>query len=163
MNYITEYTLNFVIPMGSTGPVGPTGPVNLISIISMHYDNTTSAGIVPISSRLDNLILPSNSNIFIVNTNEIVINEDGYYEFSFYGLLTDNTATNPKANLALKIDTTSLITINLSPETNELYFSRTLITKCNSTQKITIEFNKQNASNASVENIYLLVKKLYFQ
>lgn len=24
MNYITEYTLNFVIPMGSTGPVAPT-------------------------------------------------------------------------------------------------------------------------------------------
>lgn len=156
-----DYVLNFVIPQGPAGSTGPVGPISLDALISLHYNNTTTSGILTIASNFDRIILPKGSDFFTVNEDNIIINETGYYEFIFYGLLKDNSSTT-KSNLSLIINDRNLIDINLSNETDELYFSRTIVTKCNDSETITILFNNQSSGNASVENVYLLVKKLYF-
>ncbi len=155
-----DCVLDFVIPAGATGPVGPTGPNSLVSLISTYYNNATATGTLTILSNAENLILPTNSNFFTIDNNGIILNESGYYEFTFSGLLKDNSTTE-KASLTLKIDNDNLIIIGLDSE-SELYFSRTTVTQCNRSQKITIMFQKDNSATASAENAYLLIKKLYF-
>ncbi len=155
-----DYVLDFVIPVGATGPMGPTGPNSLVSLISNYYNNTTTTGTLTISSNPNNLILPTNSNFFTIDNNGIILNESGYYEFNFCGLLKDNS-TIEKASLTLKTDNDNLIMIRLDSE-SEFYFSRTIIAQCNSKQKVTIMFQKHNNATASAENVYLLIKKLYF-
>ena len=155
-----DYILDFVIPTGATGPTGSTGPNSLVSLILTHYNNTTVNGLLTILSNSGNLILPTNSNYFTIENNGIILNENGYYEFTFYGLLKDNSTTE-KASLALKIDNDNITMIRLDSE-NELYFSRTVVVQCNRTQKVTIMFQKTNNATASAENVYLIIKKLYF-
>lgn len=155
-----NYILDFVIPVGATGPTGPTGPISLTSLISTHYSNTTTTGTLTILSNAENLILPTNSNFFTIDNNGILLNDSGYYEFTFSGLLKDNSTTQ-KASLTLKIDNDNLIMIRLDSE-NELYFSRTIVMQCNVSQKVTIMFQKNNNATASAEDVYLLIKKLYF-
>ena len=155
-----NYVLDFVIPAGATGPTGPTGPTSLVSLISNYYNNATATGTLTISSNTNNLILPINSNFFTIDNNGIILNDSGYYEFTFSGLLKDNSTT-AKASLTLKIDNDNLIMIRLDSE-NEFYFSRTIIIQCNVSQKITIMFQKNNNATASAEDVYLLIKKLYF-
>ena len=155
-----DYILDFVIPTGATGPTGSTGPNSLVSLILTHYNNTTVNGLLTILSNSGNLILPTNSNYFTIENNGIILNENGYYEFTFYGLLKDNSTTE-KASLALKIDNDNIIMIRLDSE-NELYFSRTVVMQCNRSQKVTIMFQKTNNATASAENVYLIIKKLYF-
>lgn len=155
-----NYILDFVIPVGATGPVGPTGPNSLVSLISTYYNNATATGTLTILSNAHNLILPTNSNFFTIDNNGILLNNSGYYEFTFSGLLKDNSTTQ-KASLTLKIDNDNLIMIRLDSE-NELYFSRTIVMQCNVSQKITIMFQKNNNATASAEDVYLLIKKLYF-
>ncbi len=155
-----DYVLDFVIPAGATGPTGPTGPISLTSLISTHYSNATATGTLTISSNAENLILPTNSNFFTIDNNGIILNESGYYEFTFYGLLKDNS-TAEKASLTLKIDNDNLIIMRLDSE-NEFYFSRTIVIQCNRSQKVTIMFQKRDNATASAENVYLLIKKLYF-
>lgn len=155
-----DYVLDFVIPAGATGPTGPTGPNSLVALISTYYNSTTATGMMTISSNSENLILPTNSNIFTIDNNGIILNEGGYYEFSFYGLLKDNSTTE-KASLTLKMGNDNLIVIRLDSE-NEIYFSRTTILQCDSSQKVTIMFQKQDNATASAEEVYLLIQKLYF-
>ena len=155
-----DYILDFVIPVGATGPIGPTGPASLTSLISTHYNNATATGTLTILSNAENLILPTNSNFFTIDNNGILLNDGGYYEFTFSGLLKDNSTTD-KASLTLKIDNDNLIMIRLDSE-NEFSFSRTIVMQCNVSKKITILFQKNNNATASAENVYLLIKKLYF-
>lgn len=155
-----DYVLDFVIPTGATGPTGPTGPNSLVSLISTYYNNTTTTGMLTISSNSENLILPTNSNIFTIDNNGIILHERGYYEFTFYGLLKDNSTTD-KASLTLKVGNVNLIVIRLDSE-NEVYFSRTIVSQCDSSQKVTIMFQKQDNTTASAEQVYLLIQKLYF-
>ena len=128
-----DYILDFVIPVGATGPIGPTGPASLTSLISTHYNNATATGTLTILSNAENLILPTNSNFFTIDNNGIL----------------------------LKIDNDNLIMIRLDSE-NEFSFSRTIVMQCNVSKKITILFQKNNNATASAENVYLLIKKLYF-
>ena len=155
-----DYVLDFVIPAGATGPTGPTGPTSLVSLISTYYNNTTATGTLTILSNAENLILPTNSNFFTIDNNGIILKDSGYYEFTFSGLLKDNSTTE-KASLTLKIDNDNLTIIRLDSE-NEFYFSRTIVVQCNSSQKVTLMFQKNNNATASAENAYLLIKKLYF-
>ena len=155
-----DYVLDFVIPAGATGPTGPTGPTSLVSLISTYYNNTTATGTLTILSNAENLILPTNSNFFTIDNNGIILKDSGYYEFTFSGLLKDNSTTE-KASLTLNIDNDNLTIIRLDSE-NEFYFSRTIVVQCNSSQKVTLMFQKNNNATASAENAYLLIKKLYF-
>lgn len=155
-----DYILDFVIPVGTTGPIGPTGPNSLVSLISTNYNNATATGTLTILSNAENLILPTNSNFFTIDNNGIILNNSGYYEFTFSGLLKDNSTTE-KASLTLKIDNDNPIMIRLDSE-NEFYFSRTIVMQCNVSQKITIMFQKHDNATASAEGVYLLIKKLYF-
>ncbi len=155
-----DYVLNFVIPAGATGPTGPTGPNSLVALISTYYNSVTATGMMTISPNSENLILPTNSNIFIIDNNGIILNEGGYYEFTFYGLLKDNSTTD-KASLTLKVGNDNLIMIQLDSD-HEIYFSRTIVSQCDSSQKVTIMFQKQDNATASAEQVYLLIQKLYF-
>lgn len=117
-------------------------------------------GMVTISSNNKNLVLPANSNFFTLDNNGIILNQGGYYEIYFYGLLKDNSPTD-KASLTLKLYDDNLIVIRLNSE-NQSYFSRTIVSQCDSLQKVTIMFQKQDNATASAEAVYLLIKKLYF-
>ena len=75
-------------------------------------------------------------------------------------MLKDNS-TAEKASLMLKIDNDNLIMIRLDSE-NELYFSRTIVKQCNRQQKVSITFQKNANAIASAEEVYLIIKKLYF-
>ncbi len=158
MSQNNHYVLDFIIPQG---PIGPTGPASVTAIVSIHYRNETANGLLTISDNNHNVVLPTNTNIFTLNNNEIIINEDGYYEFLFSGVLKESTSST-KAYVELKVGTDYLATIQLSDGMNEMSFSKTYLLQSDTVKPVTIILNKAGDSNASVENVYLLIKKFSF-
>lgn len=167
-----NYVLDFVIPagekgnMGPTGPkgdtgpqgnIGPTGPTMIKAILSLDYTNTSTSGNVPIAST-NRVLIPNNESVFSFNTNEITLNEDGFYEFSIFGKLKETT-TPKTVELILKIENTDFASFTLTSDENELYFSSIRFKQCNRGNRILIEFNKASNSNASCEQVYLIIKK----
>ena len=167
----TSYALNFVLPAGATGergpqgpqgpqgsqgPIGPTGPTFVKAIASLNYNNTTSGD----ATIYNNMVAPSNSNIFRINSNSIVLNERGMYEFIIYGLLKDSSSKG--ASVVVKVGASHLISVILDTGTYEIYFSRSNFTECNAGDTITVRVNRNTSSSAVAESMYLIIKKFAF-
>ena len=160
------YILDFVIPIGPTGPSGPTGPQGLQgptgpstieAITYTEYRNTSTSENIIISK---NTSMPNTLNIFTITSESITIHVSGLYEFTFCGLLKENN-TNYQADITLTTsDQNPFIIIELPQNMKTMYFSQSKIGKFNTPQTITIHFNKASNSDASAENIYLIIKKL---
>ena len=166
--YNIDYTINFVLPIGSTGPTGPIGstgmigPIanqNLDSSIFVKYQNHIENSALLI---LDYSIFPSDTNVFSTNGNDVTIDVTGYYEFTIYGILKKTTNQEVIMYLQTRNTTKSnrLITIKLPAAENQIYFSQTRIGTYSTLQKVSIILDKPSNSDASAENIYMVIKKL---
>ena len=155
-----SYALNLVLP---AGPTGPTGPSNLLdSKIFATYNDSDMPGNLSIQSTLT---VPSNSNIFVPYTDQININENGYYEFTISGYLTESTKPST-TSLVLKTSTqndsatNNLIIVRLNNYQIENYFSYTKVGKYGFSQKVTLLFNKDASSDAHISDVSLAIKKI---
>lgn len=168
-----NYTLDFLIPAGPTGatgpkgiegPTGPTGPASLSSLIFTEFSSRNKNGDLEI---LKNIILPTNSNVFIPKANEIDIDEIGNYEFTVSGIIEgltkgevvsiSMTVTNAQ-NLSYNVMLASIVA-NAAQE----YFSQTMLITFQEKQNIKLLFRKNDSYTASrVETVTLLIKKLSF-
>lgn len=166
-NNSSNYVLDFVIPRGekgNTGPTGPqgatgpTGPTMVKAILSLDYNNSSSAGILSIKEGSNKVLLPNNSNYFSYTTDAITLNESGFYEFSVYGSLIETT-TQEGAKVIVKVGESNLVSIVLDAEQRELYFSRTMFKQCQTTDKVIISLDKASTSSASTNNVYLIIKQ----
>ena len=165
----SEYILDFVLPRGKIGlqgVEGPTGPINPLEPMAfIKFRDSVKATNLEIS---DNFIFSNNNiNIFNIEPNYIILNEPGYYEFTISGVLTEQKKSNrAKVLLESKNEDNSeidyIISIYLSDRKEELYFSYTRIRKYNVSRKVMINFNKTTDSNASVQDVNLIIKKLPF-
>ena len=163
--YYKNYYLNVFL---SAGPTGPTGPSNLLdSKIFATYNDSDMPGNLSIQSTLT---VPSNSNIFVPYTDQININENGYYEFTISGYLTESTKPST-TSLVLKTSTqndsatNNLIIVRLNNYQIENYFSYHLATRKTQTkygfsQKVTLLFNKDASSDAHISDVSLAIKKI---
>lgn len=159
-----EYQLNFIIPMGATGPKGELGPMNNnAKEIAIFYNNQNNSGNLEI---LDSINL-SGQSIFYTVDNYIFFDVSGNYDFTISGHLRESSTFSGcsiivRTNIQNKPTVTNdLIHIQLSNGQEEKYFLVERIGRYSVPQRVTILFNKNNDSDASVENLQLIIKKLF--
>lgn len=155
-----SYILDFVIPDGPTGPIGPSN--YLEPQIYTNYNASSTSGMLSIRNSF---ILPNNSNVFRKADDYIYIDEMGYYEFTVSGYLSESTNSNNtslilKTTMQNEAATNNLITIRLNNSKSESYFSYTRIGKYGSLQKVSLILNKTNDSDAHINEINLIIKKM---
>lgn len=151
-----EYRLDFLIPKG---PTGPTGPAGILALLYTDYNNISDSGNLTIRR---NSIVPGNANIFSINNNEITMQENGYYEIILTGCFKETNRASNNPYIAVKIETNGttedFMVITLQ-NTSEIYFSQTKILRTENSKILKISFYKEQNSNASIENINLIIKK----
>lgn len=156
------YSLDFVIPSGTTGPTGPrgdAGPALISDIITRYYSSTSVSGSVNIDvDNTSNILLPNNSNCFSLYNDYIVINQPGIYEFFFSGLLTRSNTTDI-VSLNLVVGNKDVIPISINSNLTEMSFCQTRVIHCNTNDSILINFQNNGASGTSAQNLYIIVKK----
>lgn len=149
-----NYILDFVIPVGATGPTGPTG---ISSIAYTNFQNTSTAGILQFANPQ---ILPADSDTFRTNNHRITLHTVGFYEFTISGVLRDSSPSN--SSIAIQIEDngtqSDFLVITLQNE-EEIYFSQTKILSITVAQDVAVVLRKSNGSNASIENVSLIIKK----
>lgn len=165
-NNHNEYILDFVIPIGATGPsgiTGPTGSMNLLNpIIFVTYDDSTIYNVsLPI---LNTTSLYDNEQVFTEQSGLIHINQSGYYKFTISGLLKEQLDQNSSLILRNRIrDGTAfkdIITAKLNTEEYIRYFSYTKMAYFNVPQAILVILNKKHTSGASLEQVNLIIQKI---
>lgn len=152
-----EYCFDFVIPVGATGPIASEPK------LFVEYENTTIATNLTI---LNATILPSSSNTFTTTNTSVQFTETGYFLFTINGKLKE-TASNNGATLILQTQNTDgyrnhLITISLQAGRKEAYFFQTKLGQYGTLQTVTLIFQKNNTSDAEVEEVNLYIQKLPF-
>ena len=164
-----DYVLDFVLPIGATGPqgvegvTGPTGPGSVKALLFLDAPSATQSGYVALSR---NVLLPSNNQVFTTNGTEVYINESGNYEFTVCGTITGLTQ-NETLTLTLNIigaDHSPIdVTIaDISATEKEAFFSQTFIYTFQDTQTVTMTLQKDNTLSSSIYNANLLIKQLAF-
>lgn len=156
---MNDYTLNLAIPIGPTGPKGPQGkqgphgPTTLEDLIFIQFNNSFTQGLLTVFNSKK---LPSNSSLYQIKNNEILINEPGNYELTLCGKINGKTTINIQT-----INTQSTLTniASISSKINSLLFSKTLILEIDAKQRIRILF-LQDDINANVDPLKLLIKRL---
>ena len=147
----SEYILNFTIPKGNTGAN------SFDALVYIFYNIQTSNNILSWSQIKK---VPKNTNVFNTSNN-ISIEQTGYYSFTISGCLKETGNSNPILKLQLGTNNTieDLITISLS-STQQLYFSQTKIKNCKEDTLVQVFLQKNNDSDASIQNANLIIKKL---
>lgn len=155
------YAFNFEIPqgeMGSTGstglqgPLGPTGPICAEDAIFLTFYNATKTGLLTVFS---NILLPTDSKCYHVNSDEIVIQEPSNYEFTFCGKLHENASIYLKA-IDEKNNSSDLFILNSSIKM--MPFSKTKIFQATSKTRLHILFFTNDAYG-NIDAVNLLIKK----
>lgn len=147
-----EYRLNFVIPRGKDGK----SSISAIAIIG--FNNTSTAGNLQIQGTT---IVPSNTQVFSIQNNQITVKELGFYEFTISGLLRKNVDSEIGILTVISEENgtqENLIKIELQ-NTNEIYFSQEKIINILSKKNIFLTL-QASSTNISVQNINLILKKL---
>lgn len=156
-----SYSFNFVIPQGEFGPtgpqgaLGPTGPVFAEDAIYLKFYNATKTGLLTIFS---DIVLPIDSSCYHINSDEIIIQEPGNYEYTFCGKLHENSSVYLQA-IDENDNSIGLFTLNSSIKV--MPFSKTKVFQVNAKLRLHILFFTNDA-NGNIDAISLLIKKLPF-
>ncbi len=172
----TDYTLNFVVPVGPTGPTGPTGPqgisgvtgptgpASLSDLIFAQFSSSAKTGNLDI---YNNTILPNNSVVFVPTANQIQVNESGNYEFTIFGTL-GALAQNESVSISMIVtgengNSYSEMIASIVADISLVYFSKTIFITFTEKQTIELYFRKDNSYiDSAIYDVTLLIKKLNF-
>ena len=164
-----DYELDIVLPSstpGATGPQGPTGPMGPISpqdLLYINFQNLT----VNTNLRIKNYyIFPQNSDVFTIKNDQIFLNKPGNYEYIFSGKLNGKTTGSRGPNITVKLTrdygTTGFDTMSLTPQIEEMAFSRTKLINIPAQTELKFIFSTNGAIGAEVELAKLIVRYLAF-
>ena len=156
-----EYALNFVVPVGATGPTGAKGnqgsigPTTKEDVVYLLYNNSFTQGLLTV---FNNTVLPDDSGIFSVGKNEVIINEPGNYEYTLCGKINGKSIVSIQA-----IDSDGALANleTIHSLIKSMLFSKTKILQAKSKQRIQIRF-WPNETDANAEPLKLLIKRLPF-
>lgn len=160
MNDITEYTLNFVIPQGPTGPKGSSLPGSICCI------NFSSADTSKVMSIENSQIYPSNSPNYQVNSNSIIILTPGNYEMSICGKIDQSTNVGITVELEQEENGTYTRIPGMygtwKDGTQMVHFSQTTV--CTFTKATTLRVRITTTANGNINITFvnLIIKKIDF-
>ncbi len=172
MQNSSNYTLDFIIPIGPTGPTGPqgiegitgpTGPASLSALIFSDFNSMPKQGYLTIYK---NTILPTNSPVFIPSSDQINITEPGNYEFIISGTIGGLSA-NEIISISMEVQSEdgmkySVMLASIVADANQECFAQTMLLTFEKKQTIKLYLRKNDIYNSSAETVNLLIKKLAF-
>lgn len=152
----SEYILDFVLPIGATGPAGPSGTVDMCFV---DFNNGTQNGVLSVNRQY---ILPPSSNIFTVTQNGIQA-KNGLYEITFCG---DLSVTNAPSRVSVQLVKNSIgdslldMGVILPEAVTDTTFSMTNVLNITSDMNIQVQLKNFGSGNVLLQHVHVMMKKL---
>lgn len=152
-----EYTLDFVIPQG------PTGPGNLQDICFLSFAEARTGGSMKVQ---DSIIIPDNSDTFTVSADSFTIEKNGIYEITFCGRLEESGDTKGVSINLYDTKNGSLTTVpnmaaKLPAGSPSIHFSETIMAKfAAAPRNLIVRLTYFGTGQISATLVNVLVKRL---